>query len=64
LKEFQDRVLRIFGPDRDEVTAGWRKLHNEELDHLQSTLTIIKVSNSSRMRQAGHVASFGEMRNT
>jgi hypothetical protein len=27
-----DRALRrICGPKRDEVTGGWRKLHNEEL---------------------------------
>jgi hypothetical protein len=27
---FENRVLRrIFGPKRDEVTGGWRKLHNE-----------------------------------
>jgi hypothetical protein len=32
---FENRVLRrIFGPKRDEVTGGWRKLHNEkERDH-------------------------------
>jgi hypothetical protein len=30
LKVFENRVLRrIFGPKRDEVTAEWRKLHNE-----------------------------------
>jgi hypothetical protein len=29
---FEKRVLRIiFGPKRDEVTGGWRTLHNEEL---------------------------------
>jgi hypothetical protein len=29
---FENRVLRrIFGPKREEVTEGWRKLHNEEL---------------------------------
>jgi hypothetical protein len=29
---FENRVLRrIFGPKRDEVTGGWRKLHNKEL---------------------------------
>jgi hypothetical protein len=32
LRVFENRVLRkIFGPKRDEVTRGWRKLHNEEL---------------------------------
>jgi hypothetical protein len=32
LRVFENRVLRrIFGPKRDEVSGGWRKLHNEEL---------------------------------
>jgi hypothetical protein len=31
LRVFDNRVLRrIFGPKRDEVMEGWRKLHNEE----------------------------------
>jgi hypothetical protein len=29
LRVFENRVLRIFEPKRDEVTGGWRKLHNE-----------------------------------
>jgi hypothetical protein len=34
---FENRVLRkIFGPKRDEVTGGWRKLHNEEFHNLYS----------------------------
>jgi hypothetical protein len=29
LRVFENRVLRgIFGPERDEVMGGWRKLHN------------------------------------
>jgi hypothetical protein len=37
LRVFENRVLRrIFGPQRDEVTGGWRKLHNEELHSLYS----------------------------
>jgi len=29
---FENRVLRkIFGPERDEVTREWRKIHNEKL---------------------------------
>jgi len=31
LRVFENLVLRIFGPKRDEVTREWRKLHNEEL---------------------------------
>jgi hypothetical protein len=35
LRVFENRVLRrIFGPDRDEVTGEWRKLHNEKLNDL------------------------------
>jgi hypothetical protein len=49
------RVLRrIFGSKRDEVTGGWRKLHNEELHSLYSSM--IK---SRRMRLAGHVVRMG-----
>jgi hypothetical protein len=32
---FENRVLRrIFGPKREEVGGGWRRLHNEELQNL------------------------------
>jgi hypothetical protein len=32
---FEKKVLRrIFTPKREEVTEGWRKLHNEELHNL------------------------------
>jgi hypothetical protein len=35
LRVSENRVLRrIFEPKRDEVTGGWRKLHNEELRNL------------------------------
>jgi len=35
LRVFENRVLRrIFGPQMDEVTGEWRKLHNEELNDL------------------------------
>ena len=38
LRVFENRVLRrVFGPKRDEVTAEWKKLHNEELDDLLLT---------------------------
>jgi hypothetical protein len=40
---FENRVLkRIFVPKRDEVTGGWRKLHNEELHDLYSSPSIIE----------------------
>ena len=35
MRVFENRVLRkIFGPERDEVTEEWRKLHYEELNDL------------------------------
>jgi hypothetical protein len=38
LRVFENKVLRrIFGPKRDEVTGGWRKLHNEKLHDLYSS---------------------------
>jgi hypothetical protein len=58
---FQGR--RIFGPKRDGVTGGWRKLHNEELHNLCSSPSIIRIIKSRRMRWAGHVALMGEKRN-
>jgi hypothetical protein len=51
------------GPKRDEVTGGWRKLHNEELRNLYSSISIIRIIKSRRMRWAGHVARMGEKRN-
>jgi hypothetical protein len=61
---FENRVLRkIFGPNRDEVTGEWRKLHNEELRDLYSSPRIIRIIKSRRMRWAGHVARIEEKRN-
>jgi hypothetical protein len=51
---FENKVLRrIFGPKRDEVTGGCRKLHNEELGDLYSSASIIRIIKSRRMRWAG-----------
>jgi hypothetical protein len=60
---FENRVLRrIFGPKRDEVTEGWRKLHNKELQGLYSSPGIVRVSKARKMRWVGHVACLGEVR--
>ena len=37
LRVFENTVLRIFGPMRDEVTEEWRRLLNEELNDLYSS---------------------------
>jgi hypothetical protein len=53
----ENRALRrIFGLKRDEVTEGWRKVHNEELPNLYSSPNIIRMMKSRSMRRAGHVA--------
>jgi hypothetical protein len=50
LRVFEDRVLRrIFGPKREEVAGGWRRLHNEELHNLYASPNIIiKVISNPR----------------
>ena len=55
-------MRRIFEPRRDEVTGEWRRLRNEELHDLYSSLNIVRVIKSRRMRWAGHVARIGEER--
>jgi hypothetical protein len=60
----ENRVLRrIFGPKREEVAGGWKRLHNEELHNLYASPNIIMVMKSRRIRLAGHVAHMREMRN-
>ena len=53
-------LRRIFGPKRYEVTREWRKLHNEELNDLYSSPSIVRVIKSRRMRWAGNVARMRE----
>ena len=50
LRMFENWVLRIFGPRRDEVTREWRKLHNEKLNELYSSPNIVQVIKWRRMR--------------
>jgi hypothetical protein len=64
LNVLENRVLRrIFGPKRDGITGGWRKLHSEELRTMYLSPNIIRIIKSRRMKWAGHVARMGEKRN-
>jgi hypothetical protein len=64
LSVYENRVLRkIFVPKSDEVIGGWRKLHNEELHNLYSSLSLIRMIKSRRNKCAGHVELRGEKRN-
>jgi hypothetical protein len=58
---FENRVLRrIFGPKRDEVTAEWRKLHNEELHDLYPLPSIIRIIKARMMRGGACSTNGGE----
>jgi hypothetical protein len=59
LRAFENSVLRISGPKRDEMVGGWRKLHNEELHNLYSSPSTIRIMKSGRLRLAGNVARMG-----
>jgi len=52
LRVFENSVLRrIFGPKRDE-DKSCRKLHNDELHSLYSSLNTVRVIKSRMMRWA------------
>jgi hypothetical protein len=53
----------MFGPKRDEVTGGWRKLHKEKLPNLYPSLSIIRVIKSRKTRWVVQVAQMGPKRN-
>jgi hypothetical protein len=54
-------VLRgIFGPKRDEVIGGWRKLHNEELYNLCFSLNVIRTTKSRLIGEQGIVICMRE----
>jgi hypothetical protein len=61
---FENRVLRgIFGPKRDEVTGGWRKMHNEELHNLYSSPSIIRMMKSKEGGMGRACRTNGENKN-
>jgi hypothetical protein len=61
--QFENRVLRnIFGPKCEEGTGDQRQLHNEEFLDFYSTLNIIQVIRSRRIRHVGHLACTRERR--
>jgi hypothetical protein len=54
------QILRkLFGPKREEVAGGWRRLHNEEL-HNYTSPNIIRVTKSGTMRWVGSCNKLGE----
>jgi len=44
LRDFKNSLLRkVFVLKEEEVTGGWRKLHNEQLHDLNRSSNIIRV---------------------
>ena len=63
MREFKNSLLRkVFVLKEEEVTGGWRKLHNEELHDLYQSLNIISVLRVRRIGRVWHVACIGEGR--
>jgi hypothetical protein len=58
LRVFENRMLRIFGPKKEE-DGPWRKLHNDELRNLYSSHNTVRVIKSRRLRWAVNVARMG-----
>jgi hypothetical protein len=64
LRVCENRVLRrIFRPKREEVTGGWRRLHNEELHNLYASQNIIRLIKLWRTIWTKNVAHMRGMRN-
>jgi hypothetical protein len=62
LSVFENKVLRrICGAKGKEVTREWRILHIDELHNLQSSLHILKVTKTRKIRMAGHIAQMGKI---
>jgi hypothetical protein len=55
-------VLRSIFELKREEDGSWRKLHSDELHNLYSSLNIVRVIKSRRIRWAGHVALVGNGR--
>jgi hypothetical protein len=57
LKVFENRVLRRrFGPRRDEVTKGWKKMHKKEHRDFYPSPSIIRMIKPRTLRWVGHAA--------
>jgi hypothetical protein len=59
---FENQVSRRIHEPKQEEDRLWRKLHNDELHDLYSSLNFVSVVKSRRMMWAGHVACMREGR--
>jgi hypothetical protein len=57
---FKNRMLRrIFGPNKDDVTEEWRRLHNEELNYLYSPNTYYSGDQIEKNEKGWACATYG-----
>jgi hypothetical protein len=63
MRVFENWVLKnVFGPNRDEVTGDWRKLHKEKRHYFYSSPNIIRVIRSRKMTWKGLMTCVGYKR--
>jgi hypothetical protein len=63
LRAFEKRVLRkMLGPEKEEVTGDWRRLHKKDLYDLYSSSNFTSVIESRIVRWAGRVVCIGAYR--
>jgi hypothetical protein len=60
LRVLENRVLRTFGPKREERTGELKRLHKEELNYVYFSHITFRVMKSKRMKWTGHVARMGD----
>jgi len=58
LRVFENRMLRILGHKREEVTGEWRKLHNEELNDLYSSPNTVRLKKIEKNEMGGASSAY------
>jgi hypothetical protein len=65
LRMLENRLLRkIFGPKRDGMVEGWRRLYSEGLHSLYCSPSMIRMTKSRRTRWASQVERMGRRTDT
>jgi hypothetical protein len=54
------RFKRIFGPKKEDMAEGWRRVHTKEPHNLYTSPYITRVIKSRKMRWAKQAACMGD----